>query len=502
MHVVRFGLLPESTQGKGALHHSLLLDEDVRNRILSYLRSLNMGEVTPKRLMNEVNGTIFPALGIVKRISESTALRWIWRLGYKPTPYSKGVYMDGHERSDVVEYRKKFLNEIKALEPFVQQYDDKTAEPLPLDLPPGVQEHVFITHDESCIHANERADTKWLKEDEQQLRQKSRGQLIHVSDFLTEKYGRLALTPELIAENNRLPERDRLAKMEARVIIEPGRNRADFWDLKQLCTQIEDTLPILGRLYPGAVGVFLFDQSSAHAAFGDTALLASRMNVGPGGKNTKRMHDTVIPMDNPDPARRGQPQSMVFPPGHPMKGEPKGMKIILEERGLLETLDVGKKGEPIGVCSNCRKSEAARTKEEKEAQERMEANPELYLNIGTHILSQRCTRDTSHLMNENATDDAGFEAEGIDSMASKSSTCCMRRCLEMQHDFLDEKPKIQVMIEAAGHKCMFYPKFHCELNPIEMYWGYAKRRECSHYFAFWYTTQSAQYSGRDQMANS
>ncbi|KEP45695.1 hypothetical protein V565_249150, partial [Rhizoctonia solani 123E] len=238
MHVVRFGLLPESTQGKGALHHSLLLDEDVRHRILSYLRSLNMGEVTPKRLMNEVNGTIFPTLGISKHISESTALRWIWKLGYKPTSYSKGVYMDGHERSDVVAYRKKFLSEIKALEPFVQQYDDKTTEPLPLNLPPGGQEHVFITHDESCIHANERADTKWLKEGEQQLRQKSRGQLIHVSDFLTEKYGRLALTPELIEENNRLPERRRLAKTEARVIIEPGRNRADYWDLKQLCTQV------------------------------------------------------------------------------------------------------------------------------------------------------------------------------------------------------------------------------------------------------------------------
>ncbi|KZP28152.1 hypothetical protein FIBSPDRAFT_729739, partial [Athelia psychrophila] len=31
-------------------------------------------------------------------------------------------------------------------------------------------------------------------------------------------------------------------------------------------------------------------------------------------------------------------------------------------------------------------------------------------------------------------------------------------------------------LEARGHICMFLPKFHCNLNPIEMLWGYAKYR--------------------------
>jgi len=57
------------------------------------------------------------------------------------------------------------------------------------------------------------------------------------------------------------------------------------------------------------------------------------------------------------------------------------------------------------------------------------------------------------------------------------STCCMRRVISLQQDFIDEKPLLQIIIEEAGHKCYFLPKFHCEFNPIEMYWGWVKIRE-------------------------
>ncbi|THV00987.1 hypothetical protein K435DRAFT_656209 [Dendrothele bispora CBS 962.96] len=53
-------------------------------------------------------------------------------------------------------------------------------------------------------------------------------------------------------------------------------------------------------------------------------------------------------------------------------------------------------------------------------------------------------------------------------------SCCCRKVLFYQPDFVVQKPAIQEFIEARGHLCDFYPKYHCELNFIEMYWGAGK----------------------------
>jgi len=41
--------------------------------------------------------------------------------------------------------------------------------------------------------------------------------------------------------------------------------------------------------------------------------------------------------------------------------------------------------------------------------------------------------------------------------------------------FLAQKPLVKEVIESRGHKVIFYPKFHCELNFIEIFWDAAKR---------------------------
>ncbi len=58
--------------------------------------------------------------------------------------------------------------------------------------------------------------------------------------------------------------------------------------------------------------------------------------------------------------------------------------------------------------------------------------------------------------------------------------CCARKIIASQPDFIAQKLAIVELIEDAGHLCVFYPKFHCELNFIEMYWGAAKHYTRSH----------------------
>jgi len=56
-----------------------------------------------------------------------------------------------------------------------------------------------------------------------------------------------------------------------------------------------------------------------------------------------------------------------------------------------------------------------------------------------------------------------------------TNACCAKRILELQPDFMEQKSLVQEVIEAAGHLCIFLPKFHCELNYIEFFWGAVKR---------------------------
>ena len=54
--------------------------------------------------------------------------------------------------------------------------------------------------------------------------------------------------------------------------------------------------------------------------------------------------------------------------------------------------------------------------------------------------------------------------------------CCARRKVANQPDFLEQREWLREVVENKGHQILYFPKFHCELNYIEMVWAYVKSR--------------------------
>ena len=50
-----------------------------------------------------------------RSISMRTAVRWLHHLGFKPRDHKKGVYIDGHEREDVIKHRQRYLKQMEDL---------------------------------------------------------------------------------------------------------------------------------------------------------------------------------------------------------------------------------------------------------------------------------------------------------------------------------------------------------------------------------------------------
>ena len=136
---------------------------------------------------------------------------------------------------------------------------------------------------------------------------------------------------------------------------------------------------IFDSRHPDAQALFLFDNAPSHKKCAEDALNTDKMNVRPGGKQPL-LRDTSF---------GGKIQKMILE-----DGRAKGMKIVLEERGV--------------------------------------------------------------------------ETRGMNGDK-------MREVLNTFGDFKNKKTLLEEKVESRWHLCVFFPKFHCELNAIERVWCHAKK---------------------------
>ncbi len=269
------------------------------------------------------NETLEP--GFPRKISVETARKWMHEMGFEVQAAKKGSYVDGHERDDVVEYRKKFLRRMAALG-FLNQSNAPTEEakaalPMDLESPSSdtIDKTVIFFHDESTFQSNDDQSTFWGEKGTTVMRPKNKGAGIMVSDFIDEKNGYLRFTQE---EYDLAKQSDPNIWMEARAFLEYGENREGYWNSEKFMNQIKMAVKIAEAKYPKCDNwrhVWIFDHSSCHSAMPDDALDVSKMNVNPGGKQ-RIMRDGFWD---------GKVQRMNY-----AIGIPKGLRVILEERGI------------------------------------------------------------------------------------------------------------------------------------------------------------------------
>ncbi|RPA78671.1 hypothetical protein BJ508DRAFT_349096 [Ascobolus immersus RN42] len=430
----------EGKKGCFAKTHSWFNDEGVQLHIRDYLAGAgehisahalakSIGEyLDSQRAERTVNTVLSEAaqpaeedhtLSKRRRIRARTARRFLHRMGFSYKNVTKNVYIDGHERPDVIEYRQQvFLPEWKThSRRFVLFNEDGTWE-FPKGLQVGEKPLVLVTHDESTFNANDGKRRVWVKDGKMPLRQKSRGKGIMVSGFLT------PAGPLRVPDN--IPDSELLADLYCKWPCHPSTGD-NYWTGEKMVNHLVNiAIPIFRKAFPCCQALFAFDNASNHVAFADDALVAGRMNLSPGGANVPRMRETFM-------HGKGLPQHMVFPDNHErvaLRGKPKGMEQVLRERGLWR--------------------------------DRNAAGIKFRAQCPTRDGRQGCPTDPN---------DPSFRA------------CCARTVLAEERDFREQKGLLAESTFAVGHEVIFYPKFHCELNFIERFWCAAKyyaRENCKY----------------------
>jgi hypothetical protein len=265
---------------------------------------------------------------IEKMISSRACRRWLNKeAGLSWLESRKGIFLDGHERQDVVHYRQNvFIPALKNLSLNFIPWDVWRAaihdESQWIRVAPTDQHFLVpVFQDECTYHSNDGRHHIWCTRTNRPLRKKGRGQGIMISEFITP--GGVLQAPSGLPHGDLptwgLNEGLRPTPYQATVQLECGGEDWFTGDLL-LDQTLNAAIPLFEQAHPGCKAVFFFDNATIHSSYADNALLAKSLALKAGYGTAVR--DTFD-------YRNNRPQKMTDE-----NGESRGLKEILKERGL------------------------------------------------------------------------------------------------------------------------------------------------------------------------
>jgi hypothetical protein len=273
---------------------------------------------------------------------------------------------------------------------------------------------VIWYHDESTFYANDRRLIRWVHKDETAKPQpKGEGVSLMVADFVSADYGWL---------------RSRDGTESARVLFRAGKNRDGYFTSEDIITHARQAMDILECHYPDEEHIFVFDNATTHLKRAENALSARKMSKNP----------TL--------------------PSNPLFG--------------VDVNVIGANGKPEYLPDGKLKKQCVRMDDAQFADGQSQSLyfPEAHARAGVF-------KGMSVILEERGfTGHHGLRAECEKFKCPKGTEhCCMRRLLWNKPDFANVESLLEIECRSRGFKVIFLPKFHCELNFLEMCWGYAKR---------------------------
>src|SRR6267154_3318880 len=140
MGFLKWGDLPlhQLSWKRGAIIDNEDIAGEIKTSIMEkagvgFLKAQDIVDIVASPKMQDM----FARKGISKpSISIKTGHRWLKKLGWTYKKLKNGMYLDGHERSDVVEYRQGFVKQWMGHERRFHQWDnDGTELPCPNGFP-------------------------------------------------------------------------------------------------------------------------------------------------------------------------------------------------------------------------------------------------------------------------------------------------------------------------------------------------------------------------------